>query len=128
MCTTTKYGFTDADFLDFITWKKAVHQPVQKLALVFREKNALVEGVPVTQPAVIAEVIINHIGKVFQKWALPNLFLEHDGGSFHHWGGTNAADDSVTFTNLAGNENIEMEMFDNDASTSWQSSLGRFSN
>ena len=65
MCTTTKYGFTDADFLDFITWKKAVHQPVQKLALVFREKNALVEGVPVSQPAVIAEVIINHIGKVF---------------------------------------------------------------
>ena len=67
MCTTTKYGFTDAYFLDFITWKKAVHQPVQKLALVFREKNAMVNGVPVTQPAVISEVIINHIGKIFKK-------------------------------------------------------------
>lgn len=67
MCTTTKYGFTDVDFLDFITWKKATHQPVQKVALVFREKNAVVEGVPVTQPAIISEVIINHIGIIFQK-------------------------------------------------------------
>ena len=65
MCTTTKYGFTDVDFLDFITWKKSVHQPIQKLALVFREKNAVVEGVPVTQSAVISEVIINHIGIIF---------------------------------------------------------------
>ena len=34
----------------------------------------------------------------------------------------------MTFTNLAGNKNDEMEMFDNDASTSWQSSLGGFLN
>ena len=70
MCTTTKYGFTDVDFLDFITWKKSIHQPTlmklaRKLALVFREKNAVVEGVPVTQSAVISEVIINHIGIIF---------------------------------------------------------------
>ena len=34
----------------------------------------------------------------------------------------------MTFANLAGNKNDEMEMFDNDASTSWQSSLGGFLN
>ena len=54
--------------------------------------------------------------------------LDHDYGSLHHWGGENLDDNTITFSNFGGNPNAEMEMFDNDASTIWQSSLGGFLN
>ena len=66
MCTTSKFGFIDADLLDFITWKKSVHQPISKLALIFRSD----------QPAIISEVDIRHIGRIqiYKSFLSSNLF------------------------------------------------------
>ena len=54
ICTTTNFGFDGADNLDFVTWKKALHRPISKLALVFRNDNA---------PAIISEIVLHHMGR-----------------------------------------------------------------